>query len=177
MEGFIGEIRMFPYNKIPTGWRECDGSLLPIRGNEPLYSIIGTSYGNTTANDFALPNLKDRVPVGAQPASAIGQTGGADRVTLQSSQVPTHSHTFNAATQPTPQRTAVPTANFVAQTSFRPQSGSTVGVNSFRGVAATQSLHSGTLGTFGNGQPHENRQPFLTLSYFICLEGIYPSPD
>jgi microcystin-dependent protein len=32
-----------------------------------------------------------------------------------------------------------------------------------------------TTGIAGGNQPHQNMQPFLTLNWCICLEGIYPS--
>jgi microcystin-dependent protein len=37
-------------------------------------------------------------------------------------------------------------------------------------------LASQTIGASGSGSAHENRQPFLVMSYCISLEGTYPVP-
>ena len=71
---FIGEIRLFGGNYAPDGWALCDGSLLPINGNETLFYLLGTKYGGDGTAKFALPNLP--LPVGA----AAGRKGEA-RVT------------------------------------------------------------------------------------------------
>jgi microcystin-dependent protein len=34
---------------------------------------------------------------------------------------------------------------------------------------------AGTVTNVGGSQPHENRQPFLTLTFCIALQGIFPS--
>lgn len=61
---YIGEIRLFSGTAAPKGWAFCEGQLLPIAGNNTLFAIIGTIYGGDGATTFALPDLRDRVPVG-----------------------------------------------------------------------------------------------------------------
>ena len=36
-------------------------------------------------------------------------------------------------------------------------------------------MNPGTIGNNGGSQPHQNMQPFLTLSFCICLSGVFPS--
>ena len=57
MDQFIGEIRLFPYSFVPSGWAACDGTLLPIEPNVALFSLLGTAFGGDGQTNFALPRL------------------------------------------------------------------------------------------------------------------------
>jgi microcystin-dependent protein len=46
----------------------------------------------------------------------------------------------------------------------------------YTGAANLVALNPGTLGTVGGSQAHLNMQPFLTISFCIALQGIFPSP-
>ncbi|HLI57017.1 MAG TPA: tail fiber protein, partial [Actinomycetota bacterium] len=96
-QSYVGEIRMFAGNFAPVGWALCNGALLQIDENEVLFQLIGTTYGGDGQNTFALPNLQSRVPVHVGPGFAQGQSGGAETVTLTTSQIPAHSHVPQAA--------------------------------------------------------------------------------
>src|SRR5438445_10770012 len=89
---FIGEIRMFAGNFAPVGWAFCNGALMAIDQNDALFNLIGTTYGGDGQTTFALPNLQSRVPVHVGPGFALGQMGGAETVTLATSQIPAHRH-------------------------------------------------------------------------------------
>src|SRR5262245_66292769 len=97
---FIGEIRMFGGNFAPAGWAFCDGSLLVISQNDALFNLIGTTYGGDGQTTFALPDLRSRVPVHVGQGFALGQTGGAETVTLTTSQIPAHHHVPQANSGP-----------------------------------------------------------------------------
>ena len=60
---YIGEIRMFAGNFAPAGWMFCEGQLLPISENEALFQLIGTTYGGNGETNFALPDLRGRLPL------------------------------------------------------------------------------------------------------------------
>jgi microcystin-dependent protein len=62
---YLGQIVIFPFPFTPTGFRNCDGSLLPIRGNEALYSLLGTQFGGDGTTTFALPNYTKIAPAGS----------------------------------------------------------------------------------------------------------------
>src|SRR5258708_287702 len=98
---FIGEIRMFAGNFAPVGWAFCNGAIMPIDQNDALFNLIGTTYGGDGQTTFALPNLQSRVPVHVGPGFALGQAGGAESVTLITSQLPPHSHAPPGCTNPT----------------------------------------------------------------------------
>jgi microcystin-dependent protein len=53
----VGDIKLFAGNFAPQGWARCDGSLLPIAGNQALFAVAGTTYGGNGFSNFALPNL------------------------------------------------------------------------------------------------------------------------
>src|SRR5690348_4842575 len=95
---FIGEIRMFGGNFAPVGWSFCNGAIIPIDQNDALFNLIGTTYGGDGQTTFALPNLQSRVPIHVGPGFALGQSGGAETVTLSTAQIPAHSHTISGST-------------------------------------------------------------------------------
>ncbi len=165
-EPFIAEVKIFSGNFAPRGWAACNGQLLPINQNQALFSILGTTYGGNGVNNFALPNLRDRVPMhaGNGPGLAgrqLGEMAGEAAVTLQASQMPEHSHTLRGAgavSTGTPSAAVVPGA----------------GPKVYRAATNLTPMGAG-LTAAGGGQPHENRQPYLGLMFIIALQGIFPS--
>src|SRR5579885_1380384 len=102
---FVAEIRIFPFNFAPLGWARCDGQLLPLSQNTALFSLLGTTYGGDGRATFALPNLQDTTPIGAGQGSGLsnynlGDSGGEAIVTLTAEQIPNHTHTISASSQP-----------------------------------------------------------------------------
>ncbi len=65
MDDFIGSIKMWAVSYEPEGWFFCDGRLLPIVQYQALYALLGTTYGGDGRTNFALPDLRGRIPVGA----------------------------------------------------------------------------------------------------------------
>jgi microcystin-dependent protein len=166
---FVAEIRIFPFNFAPKGWAFCNGQLLPISQNTALFSLLGTTYGGDGKSTFALPNLQGAVPIhpGQGPGLSLydlGQQGGAAAVTLLQSEIPAHSHTSRADTIDVAD-TNVPSPN----ASFAQSSGGTL----YQASTNTQ-LSPQALAPAGGGLPHNNLQPYLTLSFCIALQGIFP---
>ena len=161
---FIGEIRMFAGNFAPVGWAFCNGAVIPISENDALFNLIGTTYGGDGQSTFALPNLQSRVPIHVGPGFALGQSGGAETVTLTTSQIPAHSHvpqaTANAGVQPSPE-----SGVWAANTSLSP----------YIDVAPSTAMDPGALQSSGGSQPHDNMIPFLVINFIISLFGIFPS--
>src|SRR5918999_5882247 len=94
---FVAEIRIFPFNFAPKGWAWCDGQLMPLSQNTALFSLLGTTYGGNGKSNFALPDLQGSAPMhpGQGPGLSLhdlGETGGAETVTLLESEIPAHSH-------------------------------------------------------------------------------------
>lgn len=170
---FVGEIRMFGFNRIPIGWLPCDGRQVPIANNEVLYTLLGTTYGGDGVNTFAVPDLRGRLPIhqGAGPSltpRTLGQVGGSEQVTLTLPQMPAHTHTLSvttaAATADLPSTTVVPGS----------VSGETYYVSDTTGGSA-MTLAPTSVTAAGGNLPHENCMPTLTVQYFIASFGIFPS--
>jgi microcystin-dependent protein len=171
-EPFLGEIRIVSFNFPPKGWAFCSGQLLPINQNQALFALLGTQYGGDGRVTFALPDLRDRVPMhfgdgGTAGTASIGQSGGTESVALLPGQVPSHSHGAKASGNQATSNS--PAGNVLAQ---KPTG---AGAQVFTTTPNT-TLSSLTLGPGpGGGQPHTNLQPYLSLSFVIALVGIFPS--
>jgi microcystin-dependent protein len=163
-EPFLSEIRMMSFGFPPNGWALCNGQLLPINQNQALFSLLGTTFGGDGRVNFALPDLRARVPIHVGNGHALGERGGEPAHTLSIAELPTHTHVFNAsqsnANAPTPGSNMFGTSN-----------------NMYAAATALVSLNSGTITSVGGSQAHLNLQPFLTLSFCIALQGIFPSPS
>lgn len=164
MDPFIGEIKMFGGNFAPLGWAFCDGSLVPISASEPLFSLIGTTYGGDGQTNFGLPDLRGRFPVHRSSTMPIGSAGGVEEVTLVSQQVSAHMHGFQATKTLADQ--ATPGGNTAAQSTT---------VTLYIEDAPAVALNPAALLPFAGGNlPHENMHPYQAVNYVIALEGIYP---
>lgn len=159
---FIGEIRIFAGNFAPQGWAFCDGSLLDIATNDALFNLIGTTYGGDGVNTFALPDLRGRIPFhsGVDP---IGTASGQETVTLQTSQLPQHTHIAQAS------------ANAATATTPAGNTWASWGDAQYVDVVPDQPMDPAAIGPAGGAQPHENRPPYLGLSFIISLFGIFPT--
>ncbi len=163
-EPFLSEIRLMSFNFPPRGWALCNGQLLPVNQNQALFALLGTTFGGDGRLNFALPNLQGRTPIHVGNGHVAGEQAGEQAHTVTMAEMPTHSHQLMATTANADQ--AVPTGKFLAAAGnlYAPPSGLT-------------SLHPTTVSTVGGSQAHLNMQPFLTISFCIALQGIFPSPN
>jgi microcystin-dependent protein len=76
IDALIGEGRIFSFPFAPYGWTQCDGQVLGIPQDEPLFKILGTAYGGDGTTTFALPNLQGALPVESEN-NAPGKSGTA----------------------------------------------------------------------------------------------------
>ena len=167
MEPFLGQLQLFAFGYAPKGWMPCNGTLLLIRQYSALFSLLGTNFGGDGINTFGIPNLQGRTPVGADGdiRVRVGQTAGEEAHLLTANEVLSHSHSLQATTGV--QNQAVPTGNVLATTS-----GDTT-VYSKSNPKSTQLITSSV--SMVGGQPHENRSPFLVMTWCIAITGIFPS--
>ena len=169
MNPYLGEIRIFAFNFAPKGWAMCNGQLLAISSNTALFSLLGTYYGGNGQTTFALPDLRGRVPIhqgqgqGLSPYS-VGQNGGTESVTLTTQQMPQHNHMANVVSGP--QATAPRPSN------AHPGNATSGSVYSTANPDST--FNQGFVSSQGGSQPHNNVQPYLTVTFCIATQGIYP---
>ena len=170
-EPFLGEIMIIGFNFAPRGWAYCDGQLLPINQNQSLYSLLGTTYGGDGRTTFALPDLRSRTPVHKGDMISLGQKSGVETVTLTTSEMAAHTHAVKGTTAAADR--------------------GAIGSNADRGFAAVPQTEAndiiygsaanmvnmapGIIPNAGEGQAHNNMQPYLTLGYIIALQGLFPS--
>jgi microcystin-dependent protein len=165
-EPFLSEIRIMSFVFPPKGWALCNGQLLPINQNQALFALLGTTFGGDGRVNFALPDLRGRTPIHVGGSHTLGERGGEQAHTLSIAELPTHTHVLKG------------TSNNAVNT----PSNTTV-----LGKSNPQSVHGGptslvamapnSIANVGGSQAHLNMQPFLTLSFCIALQGIFPSPN
>jgi microcystin-dependent protein len=169
---FLAEIRIFAGNYAPAGWALCNGQLMPISQNTALFSLLGTTYGGDGRVTFGLPQLMGSAPMqqGQGPGLSmrnLGETGGEESVTLLTSEIPAHTHAVQAVD---------------ALGNRNSPDGATFAKGHFgRGVdqlysSATPNLTMGAaaVSVAGGSQPHNNMPPYLTVSFIIALQGVFP---
>ncbi|MCH9697602.1 MAG: tail fiber protein [Gammaproteobacteria bacterium] len=175
---YIGEITMFGGNFAPTGWALCNGQILDTEQNPALFSIIGATYGGNGRTTFALPDLQGRLPmhkgqgVGLTNRS-IGAQGGAETVTLSSSEIP-HSH---SATSVLRASTTSGTTNAPAGTVLAEDGGDKIYEVVAPNVEMSASAITTTVGnsSIGGTQAHPNMQPYTVVNFIIAIIGVIPT--
>jgi microcystin-dependent protein len=163
-EPFLSEIRLMSFVFAPKGWAPCNGQLLPINQNQALFSLLGTTFGGDGRVNFALPDLRARVPIHVGNSHTLGERGGEQAHTLSIAELPTHTHQLTGSASDAD--VVLPTDNVVGRSS-----------QVYGPPAQLTALDPSTSSVVGGSQAHLNMQPFLTLSFCIALQGIFPSPN
>jgi len=157
-----------------NSWLLCDGTAYSRTTYAGLYGVIGDTFGaGDGSTTFNVPDLKGRSPIGVDvtgsrvsEALALGATGGSSTHTLQTSEMPAHSHTI---TDPGHVHFPVSGSNFYHTGIARALAAGATGAFDF-GVAQanTGSNVTGiTIDNAGGGDQHNNMPPFMAIHYFI----------
>src|SRR5689334_3456191 len=163
-EPYLSEIRIFSFNFPPKGWALCNGQLLPINQNQALFALLGTTYGGNGQTNFALPNLRGRLPIHFGSGHTLGEAAGSTSVTINIQTLPTHMHALQCNNSNG--TTSNPTSNFLA-----------FGNNVYHTPANLQTMNPQSVSSVGGSQPHNNMMPYLVLNFIIALQGIFPSQN
>ena len=201
MDQYVGQIILWPVSRIPKNWHLCDGTLLPISGNEALFSLLSTTYGGNGVTNFGLPDLRGRVPIGCSNTYPLAKIGGAESVNLTSGQLPAHTHTATVTTDiknltvtvngtpynNSPGPTNIPSdstclANATTSGSDDANIYNTSAPTAGKYMASPGVTTSGGVGvnvqvkpSGGNSAPVSVVQPYAVVNYIISLQGIYPT--
>lgn len=141
-----GLIAMWNGTQVPNGWALCNGQIV---------------------DDLQTPDLSGKFIVGWQSGNEdynlIGNTGGQEKVTLATQEIPSHVHNF-------------------ADAYFIEAHSDLVGANGTQWIGNNLSGSNKTdrdnsyvclwdhdTRATGGGQPHENRPPYYVLAYIIKL--------
>jgi microcystin-dependent protein len=168
-EPFLSEIKIVSFNFPPKGWALCNGQLLPINQNQALFALLGTRYGGNGQTNFALPNLRGRVPIHMSDAHTLGEAAGSTAVTVNIQQLPTHLHGAVGVSDLGDVQT--PVANFLAGVD------QAVFEQIYADPSAMIAMNAAAVSTVGGSQPHNNMMPYLVLNFIIALQGIFPSQN
>ncbi len=166
MEPFLGQLLLGAFSIIPRGFLPANGQVLGIQQYTALFALFGTFYGGNGVNNFALPDLRGRVPVHQGNFQgnvfSIGQVGGEESHTITAMETPKHNHAV--------------TANKNAN--LNDPGGAFLGGNgaaAFNSLANVANMNPGIISNTGASLPHENRQPFLVMNWVVAMSGIFPS--
>lgn len=144
----IGSVASFALTSAPTGYLVCDGAAISRATYADLFSAIGTTWGvGDGATTFNIPDMQRKTGVGsggvgtATLGNSVGDTGGAEDITLTTAQMPAHTHNWGG----------------IQSQGF--SGGNTIFATSGSGAATTST---------GGGGSHSNIQPSAVL--LICIK-------
>ena len=141
----VGGIIMWSGSAIPAGWALCNGQTL---------------YGQTT------PNLTDKFVVGSGNSYAIGNTGGASSITLSTSQIPAHTHSYGFA-----QGSSGAIGSGFAGISGVANQGNVTELEQTGGPDGQHlAAFSAYAASTGGGAPIDNRPPYYALAYIMRVQ-------
>lgn len=167
LQPFLGEVMPVAFNACPTGSHDADGSLLPIATNTALFALIGTTYGGDGITNFALPDLRGRVPIGKGTGAGLtqktlGQKGGSENFILTTAQIPSHTHTVKVMQG----RGTItdPDGHYFAESGIYRM-----------GSTANKTLNPITVETAGKGNQITKQSPYQTIRYCVFTTGVFPS--
>ena len=126
--------------------------------------MLGPPSGGQGRVNCRLPALRPAFPTPVDAATPWVKGGGGRSHTPSPAELPAHTHAVHASSAEGD--SVVPTGNLLAsplnQTYRAPGQGPTT-------------LDPGSIPAVGGSQAHLNLEPFLTLSFCIALQGIFPS--
>jgi len=171
----IGLLAPYAGLAAPSGWLICDGSEVDIAAYSALYDIIGTIYkASPTPGKFALPDLRGRVPMGADnmggtsadtvtaaSADVVGAKDGAEQVNINVKNLPEHNHDLRG-----------PSGDqyyAIRDVSGTPTDNEAIIYDAPTGTGAGQAFpNSGGILTDGDlGDPINVMNPYITINYII----------
>lgn len=140
-----GLIAMWNGTQVPNGWALCNGQIV---------------------DDLQTPDLSGKFVVGWQSGNEdynlIGNTGGHEKVTLTTPEIPSHVHNFADAYY-------IEAYDGIGINGSQWIGNKLYGSNKTDRDNSYVALWDHDTRAVGGGQPHENRPPYYVLAYIIKL--------
>lgn len=141
----IGTVLFTAGNDKPVNALWADGAEVSQTEYPLLYAVLGDTWGVAASGNFKLPDMRKRVPMGADAGASaaygLGTYGGEEKHTLTIAEIPAHDHAIHSHLE------------------------GVIGVELL--PASTPGLISGSTGSTGGGGEHENRPPYAALNAYI----------
>jgi microcystin-dependent protein len=158
-----GAVLPYAGTSAPSGYLLCDGTSVGTADYPDLFSVVQYNYGGS-GTAFNVPDLSTRMPIGVGNGRTEGDAGGTENVTLDVTQIPSHSHsaTDSGHTHTYPTSAG---ADSLSGGDTGAYDVSTYGAN---GTLTTNSGNANvTIGNTGGGSAHTNMPPYLVMNYII----------
>ncbi|MDJ0820328.1 MAG: tail fiber protein [Paracoccaceae bacterium] len=178
---FIGQMMLFAGNFCPRGWTQADGKLLSISSFSAMFSLLGTQFGGDGRTNFAVPDLRGRVPLGDGTGPGlsrvvIGQRGGQELVTLTQNQLPSHNHLVQANNGQNGFADRLgPGNDFLGSPSYNDPTNPAEDIFIYSDQAPNVTMDSRMITNTGGNGAFSIRNPFVGMRWCIATEGIFPS--
>jgi len=158
MTSILGWVIPYVTASAPDGTLACDGTQY-LRADYPdLYDVLDAAF-IVDADHFIVPNLNDRVIVGASATKAVGSTGGEETHTLTSTEMPNHAHSDTGHIHTT--------GNSLTGLALAPGELPVLIPNPLPAITGTG--YAGITATGGSGA-HNNMQPYVALKYAVVAK-------
>jgi len=135
----IGQVSYFLMS-LPDGWLAADGSTYDGDAYPELFDALDSQFKDEGQNEFTLPNLGGLFLLANGGGFVLGDTGGADGVSLSIAELPSHDHTY-----------VQPIANVDLEAPGVPD------------ILAAGVGPGTTTGLTGGGEEHDNMPPYIVL--------------
>lgn len=161
-----GMLMMWATGTAPTGWLLCNGSAVSRTTYATLFGVIGTTFGSGDGSTtFNLPDLRNKMPIGAGSTYSVASTGGsADAIVV--------SHTHTASTNSAGSHRHLGnsyvfhgTGDNSGENAYRADGAQTSGKRWYTDYQGDHS-HTVTVSSAGSSGTNANLPPYVGL-YFI----------
>lgn len=194
MDPILGQIILWPLNWVPDGWLACNGQEVSIQQNQALYSLLGVTYGGNGTTTFKLPDLRNRLPLGVNTGTEVGQVGGSTTKTV-TVPLPAHTHALGASAKVTSDLRVANTGSsqgvtasagaYLVSSPTSTMTSAAVYQSAAPAANTVVSLAAGTVtstaggttevaGTAGGTMTMDVMNPYLKMQYIIAVVGNYP---
>src|SRR5262249_39792369 len=131
------------------------------------------------SSNFGLPDLQGLAPLHAGQGPGLsqyflGEVTGSENVTLLSTEIPAHSHSFSVSSASAATVTDGTNNQLGQGLTGNKQNSFTAKIYSPNAGSATQ-MSPASGGVSGSSFPHNNMMPYLTLNFCIAIQGIFPA--